>query len=164
MERRWTQFAHIRPQGPFNRIVGGENVQKNAWRWIGYFYGCGSTLIASDWALTAAHCCTIPAWYFKGKELCFGRDERNIPVPNEQCAGIAELIQHPNYDRSETVLNDICLIRLSRKVNYNDVVQPACLPTQGGSLTMSDVDTTDCFVAGWGYREDRLTRYFQLFL
>ena len=67
MERRWTQFAHIRPQGPFNRIVGGENVQKNAWRWIGYFYGCGSTLIASDYAVTAAHCCTIPAWYFKGK-------------------------------------------------------------------------------------------------
>ena len=72
-----------RPVGAFDRIVGGENTQPHAWQWIGYFYGCGSTLIASDWALTAAHCCTIPAWYFQGKEICFGRDERN--VPEERC-------------------------------------------------------------------------------
>lgn len=63
------------------------------------------------------------AWYFKGKELCFGRDERNVPMEGEQCAGISELIQHPNYDRSETVLNDICLIRLSKKLEYSQTVQ-----------------------------------------
>ena len=31
--------------------------------------------------------------FFKGKELCFGRDERNVPMEGEQCAGISELIQ-----------------------------------------------------------------------
>ena len=43
-----------------DRIVGGENAQRHAWRWVAYFYGCGATLIAADWAVTAAHCCTIP--------------------------------------------------------------------------------------------------------
>ena len=76
-----------------------------------------------------------------------------LKVPGEQCAGIAELIPHPDYDRSETVLNDICLIRLSRKVEYNDVVQPTCLPNQGQSLGVDDIDNVECFVAGWGYRE-----------
>jgi len=70
-----------------SRIIGGQNAQENAWRWIGYFYGCGSTLIASDWAVTAAHCCTIPVWYFQGKELCFGRDKKNHVSEGEQCAG-----------------------------------------------------------------------------
>lgn len=145
-----------------DRIVGGENVQRNAWRWVGYFYGCGSTLIANDWAVTAAHCCTIPAWYFKGKPLCFGRDKRLITEKNEQCSEIAEIIQHPQYDRSETVLNDICLIRLSDKLEYNDIVQPVCLPKQGVSLEtvnpsiVGDQDGANnfCYVAGWGYRQE----------
>ena len=42
------------------RIIGGQDVQDHAWKWIAYFYGCGATLVASDWAVTAAHCCTIP--------------------------------------------------------------------------------------------------------
>ena len=65
--RRWTPID--RPVGPFYQIVGGENVQQNGWRWIGNFYGCGSTLVASDWAVIAAHCCTIPSgqrlWFFR---------------------------------------------------------------------------------------------------
>ena len=104
-----------------DRIVGGENAKENAWKRVGYFYGCGSTLIASDWAVTAAHCCTIPAWYFRDKPLCFGRDKRLVAEDGEQCAEIAEIVQHPNYDRTETVLNDICLIRLDRKLNYNSI-------------------------------------------
>lgn len=147
-------FTHFTTTVQKDRIIGGENAQKNAWRWIGYFYGCGSTLIANDWALTAAHCCTIPAWYFRGKDLCFGRDERGVAAPQEQCAEIVELIQHPEYDRSETVLNDICLIRLGKKLQYTQTVEPSCLPRMGASLSEKDTKDIDCFVAGWGYREE----------
>lgn len=145
-----------------SRIIGGENARENSWRWIAYFYGCGSTLIASDWALTAAHCCTIPVEYFEGKELCFGRDVKNMDTDFEQCSEIAEIITHPGYDRSETVLNDICLLRLKKKLEYGETVQPACLPKQGESLESlypdfvgnERGDNNDCFVAGWGYRQE----------
>lgn len=164
-----------------DRIIGGQNAQEHAWSFIAYFYGCGATLIAKNWALTAAHCCTIPAWYFKDKDLCFGRDFKNPQnagsdsVTLEQCAGIAEIIQHPEYDRTVTVMNDICLLKLSGSVEYNSHVQPACLPRSGDSLSddlvLSEEDKADlvnfpmkenglqtqkidCFVAGWGYRQE----------
>lgn len=164
------------------KIIGGQNAQEHAWRMIAYFYGCGATLIAKNWAVTAAHCCTIPAWYFKDKELCFGRDFKNpegalsMSVNLEQCAGISQIIQHPEYNRTVTVMNDICLLKLSKSVAYNDHVQPACLPKQFDSLQddlvlslKEKADTKafpvdaesglqtqkiDCFVAGWGYRQE----------
>lgn len=164
-----------------DRIIGGQNAQEHAWSFIAYFYGCGATLVAKNWAVTAAHCCTIPAWYFKDKDLCFGRDFKNANNANsesvslEQCAGIAEIIQHPDYDRTVTVMNDICLLKLSSNVQYNQHVQPACLPRQGNALSNDLVLTEDdkldlvnfplkddgkqsqkikCFVAGWGYRQE----------
>lgn len=166
-QRRYQPISHqpdfgITSSTNMDRIVGGENAKENAWKWVGYFYGCGSTLIAADWAVTAAHCCTIPAWYFRDKPLCFGRDKRLVEEEGEQCAEIAEIVQHPSYDRTETVLNDICLIRLDRKLNYNAIVQPVCLPNQGESIeTLSpdvvgeqDGANNNCYVAGWGYREE----------
>jgi len=161
-----------------DRIIGGQNAQAHAWAYIAYFYGCGATLVAKNWAVTAAHCCTIPAWYFKDKDLCFGRDFKtaanNDNVSLEQCAGIASIIQHPNYDRTTTVMNDICLLKLKSDVVYNAHVQPACLPKQGESLSDDLVITSEmklnghpinpdtgkhlqkikCYVAGWGYRQE----------
>ena len=86
--------------------------------------------------------------------------------PYIKCAGIAEIIQHPDYDRSETVLNDICLLRLKNKLEYGEKVQPACLPKQGMSMETlyNDIvgeqkgQNNECFVAGWGYRQDRFTK------
>ena len=67
--------------------------------------------------------------------------------------GIAEIIQHEEYDRSETVLNDICLLRLVKKLSYGEKVQPVCLPQQGMSMEtiQSDVvggqdgENNNCF-------------------
>lgn len=157
-----------------DRIIGGQNAKEHAWSYIAYFYGCGATLVAKNWAITAAHCCTIPAWYFKDKDLCFGRDFKTEKegVSLEQCAGIAEIIQHPKYDRSVTVLNDICMLKLTKDVNYNKHVQPACLPAQKDGLSDDlvvdgtapgveiDLSTNkpkqkiNCYVAGWGYRQE----------
>lgn len=45
------------------------------------------------------------------------------------------MFQHPEYDRTVTVMNDICLLKLSGSVEYNSHVQPACLPRSGDSLS-----------------------------
>merc|ERR1712048_181516 len=167
-------MASVNQDNLHDRIIGGQNAQEHAWVYIAYFYGCGATLIAQNWAVTAAHCCTIPTWYFKDKDLCFGRDYKNgkpgqDDTPSlEQCAGISAIIQHPDYDRTTTVLNDICLLKLKSNIEYNDHVKPACLPRQGDGLgddMVADDDAVildngfplqkiNCFVAGWGYRQE----------
>jgi len=153
---KFTSDRKRRSPATYDRVIGGQFAKANAWPWIAYFYGCGATLVASEWAVTAAHCCTLPEWYFSGKELCFGHDKKRTRVDGDQCASIAKMIQHPGYDRKTTVLNDICLIRLGRKIEYNNIVQPACLPSQGDALGADVVGNEDgannnCYVAGWGY-------------
>lgn len=44
--------------------------------------------------------------------------------------GIDKIIVHPNYVKTKKY-NDIALIRLSRSVQFNKWVRPACLPTSG---------------------------------
>lgn len=42
--------------------------------------------------------------------------------------------------------SDLALIELSSPVEFNDYVQPACLPSEGGDFTVAD----DCWISGWG--------------
>ena len=41
------------------RIVGGNTAERYSWPWIVHFdrVGCGGTIIAQNWVVTAAHCC-----------------------------------------------------------------------------------------------------------
>ena len=57
---------------------------------------------------------------------------------------------HPNYD-TETIDNDICLLKLDTPVIYNDNIQPVCL-----GVTDQEVEVYpegSCYVMGWGALE-----------
>ncbi|KAH8024255.1 hypothetical protein HPB51_022374 [Rhipicephalus microplus] len=67
---------------------------------------------------------------------------------------IDQLILHPDYRKVKKYDNDIALVRLSRKISYNEYAQPACLP----SLTLSDTNGINVTVVGWGQVSEDVPR------
>lgn len=58
---------------------------------------------------------------------------------------VERIICHPNYDR-DTLDNDICLLKLSARVNYTDYIYPVCLADKSSTF-YSGVQS---WVSGWG--------------
>lgn len=79
-------------------------------------------------------------------------DEDCIVLENnvKECApppidvNVESVIPHPNYKGQKQY--DIGLVRLAEDIQFNDYVQPICLPTS--NITVSDGDAL--LVAGWG--------------
>lgn len=71
-----------------------------------------------------------------------GQDEKerkaqSVTIDIEKC------INHPHYDK-KTHYNDIALVKLKEKVEFNDFVRPICLHTES---TISEKYGT---ITGWG--------------
>ena len=51
--------SEVRTSQTEQRIVGGNTAERYSWPWIVHFdrVGCGGTIIAQNWVVTAAHCC-----------------------------------------------------------------------------------------------------------
>ena len=51
--------SEVRTSQSEQRIVGGNTAERYSWPWIVHFdrVGCGGTIIAQNWVVTAAHCC-----------------------------------------------------------------------------------------------------------
>lgn len=65
---------------------------------------------------------------------------------------IAEIFEHEKYVRERRDgfqrINDIAVIRLSRKVTFTDYIRPICIPT--GDLEDSHFDGIELIATGWG--------------
>lgn len=125
------------------KIVGGNHVQVGRYPYqvalsmtcSGCTQFCGGTLIAKDIVLSAAHCANY------GKFALIGRHDLSAEEAGAESIFIRKQIVHPGY-RSDTMDNDIMLLKLDRPSQYT----PVQLDYGDENIT----EGTDVITMGWG--------------
>ncbi|XP_051740873.1 serine protease 27 [Ctenopharyngodon idella] len=142
-------MSEICGRPPLNpRIVGGVNAAVGAWPWMVSIHlngkhNCGGSLINNDWVLTAAHCVK---GIDKSKLLVYlGKRTQQEANAHEITRTIKDIIPHPSFI-GKAADNDIALLRLSSRVDFNDYIRPVCLAAENSVF----VTNTKSWITGWG--------------
>merc|ERR1712130_796712 len=143
-----------------NRIVGGTEARQGDWPWavvLGtkntfsnrFSVQCGGTLLDQTTVLTAAHCFDQSG----GPNVVrLGDHDINTSSDGAQAVDVSirRIIQHPGWD-SNSLENDICILKLSQPIQYSRDIRRACLPTQyRGQDLPSVLARPQPIVVGWG--------------
>ena len=144
------------------RIVGGQPVVEFTYPFVvgllesfstcvACSHVCGASLIAPQWALTAAHCITVGRVY---TVLVHAHDLARTVVDDEctELVGVQQVMCHPQYD-SSTDANDVCLLKLAAPARCGAALRDAgLLPKLDRSPTAVSAGVL-ATTAGWGALE-----------
>ncbi|XP_057271920.1 trypsin I-P1-like [Pezoporus wallicus] len=124
-----------------DKIVGGYTCAANSVPFqvslnSGYHF-CGGSLINSQWVVTAAHC------YKYSMQVQLGKHNLALKESTQQVIRASKIIRHSGFN-SDTLDNDIMLIKLATPAQLNSAVQTVSLPTS--CVTAG----TTCIISGWG--------------
>lgn len=138
-----------------SRIIGGSEAKSGQWPWqlSLHFKGshiCGGVLISPYFVVSAAHCFPsndVSSLLASNWKVYGGVVSLDIlPRPYQ----VRKIILNENYD-SRTNDQDVALLKLSTPVDFNDKVQPACLPSYNQQWTHG----TQCWTSGFGTTNER---------
>ncbi|XP_076366537.1 uncharacterized protein LOC143255172 [Tachypleus tridentatus] len=136
------------------RVVGGFDSEAGEWCWQVALinaqnqYLCGGALIGPQWVLTAAHCITNIVR--KGDSLYVRAGDLNLASqygsPGAQTQRVSTNYIHHNHN-SQTLDNDIALLKLEMTMELENGVCLVCLPRRDGV----GIPGTKCTVTGYGF-------------
>lgn len=155
----------ITPTGTL-RVIGGVAAEDGAWPWQVYietshvvggkkkFFGCGGSVIAPQWVLSAAHCFTPPSGAAQKSQqttVIEGLKRRRLGAkPSAEFLAahqISEIIVHPAYNGG-THENDIALLHMREPAQVTSVA-PLLAPEPALESPPRSV-----IVTGWGQLRD----------
>jgi len=136
------------------RVVGGEDAVPGEWCWQVALinslnqYLCGGALIGTQWVLTAAHCVTNIVRAGDAIYVRVGDHDltQKFGSPGAQTLRVATTYIHHNHN-SQTLDNDIALLKLHGEADLKEGVCLVCLPARGTSQATGK----KCTVTGYGY-------------
>uniref|UniRef100_A0A4W3H6J6 Peptidase S1 domain-containing protein n=1 Tax=Callorhinchus milii TaxID=7868 RepID=A0A4W3H6J6_CALMI len=139
------------------RVIGGQEALPGNWPWqvsvqmrhdSSYLHICGGSIIDTRWVLTAAHCVS-QASSPKDWVVVVGLHQRSIRNGMTKVMKLKRIFLHYDFDHN-TLQNDMSLLELSKKIEYNDYVQPVCLP-----FNKTIIDSMHlCYITGWGVTKE----------
>jgi len=152
-KRNFDDICGIENDGhdPRGKIVGGFEAEEHEWPWIVALFiddmwFCGGALISDEFVLTAAHCAEDASRF---DILAGAHNVRANSEPERVEISSYNGWTHPDWD-TNTLANDLALIRLPEKITFNDYIIPACLPTPDLVAKEGDLVTP----IGWGRPSD----------
>jgi hypothetical protein len=136
------------------KIAGGINTLISDFPWQVYYisgnYRCGGSIIGSNWVVTAAHCTKNSSGGATPASQMFVRVGLNNPSnANEgKTYSVSEAIVNEGFD-SQTLLNDIALLRLTDTINFVNATPIKLLTTVDAAKGAIDPGVMS-WVTGWG--------------
>ena len=132
-----------------DRIVGGQ-AAPSAIPWqVSMNGGCGGTILDSCTVISAAHCLAMYGAHISvGHEMRMGSTSKSS---GGQVRKVKEIILNQEFPYHSVAAGyDFVIFKLDTPLEFNEEVQPACLPTSDFYPEYDSTVGDRCFTSGWG--------------